>query len=207
MADSAARWVVATGNPGKRLEFEQILSGSGIEVESLVGYPDAHFPDEGADYRENAIQKARAIANQIGEIAVADDSGIEVAALDGRPGPLSARYGGDDLDDKGRVTKLLAELQAMTGEDRSARFVCYAALSTPAGDTVVAYGECTGTILAAPQGEGGFGYDPVFQPDGYDRSMAEIETAVKNKISHRARALHDLVARCMGTGEFGELRS
>lgn len=199
MADSAARWVIATGNPGKRLEFEQILSGWGIEVESLAGYGDVSFPEEGTDYRENAIQKARAVATQIGEIAVADDSGIEVTALGGQPGPLSARYGGEELDDAGRAAKLLADLEATGSSDRSARFVCYAALSTPDGDTVVSYGECIGAILDAPQGEGGFGYDPIFQPNGHELSMAQIETALKNTISHRARALQDLVARWVGS--------
>jgi XTP/dITP diphosphohydrolase len=182
MASDSAVWVVATGNAGKRVEFEQILASSGIEIRNLRGFGDVSFPEEGTDYRENAIEKARAAASQIGEIAVADDSGIEVTALDGRPGPLSARYGGEGLDDKGR----------------SARFVCYAALSTPEGDTVVSYGECTGLILPAPAGEGGFGYDPVFKPDGYDVSMAQIDLKAKNAISHRARALHDLLARWSG---------
>jgi XTP/dITP diphosphohydrolase len=146
MASDSAVWVVATGNAGKRVEFEQILASSGIEIRNLSGFGDVSFPEEGTDYRENAIEKARAAASQIGEIAVADDSGIEVAALDGRPGPLSARYGGEGLDDKGRVQKLLSELDALDAKDRSARFVCYAALSTPEGDTVVSYGECTGLI-------------------------------------------------------------
>ena len=199
MASDSAVWVVATGNAGKRVEFEQILASSGIEIRNLSGFGDVSFPEEGTDYRENAIEKARAAASQIGEIAVADDSGIEVAALDGRPGPLSARYGGEGLDDKGRVQKLLSELDALDAKDRSARFVCYAALSTPEGDTVVSYGECRGLILPAPAGEGGFGYDPVFKPDGYDVSMAQIDLNAKNTISHRARALHDLLARWSGT--------
>jgi len=191
--------VIATGNPGKRQEIEDILAGAGVEVASLEGYGEVSFPEEGLDYRENAIAKAQAAASQIGEIAVADDSGIEVDALGGAPGPISARYGGEGLDDAGRVAKLLGELEEVPAAGRKARFVCYAALATPKGDTIVAFGECKGEILAAPQGDGGFGYDPVFRADGHQGSMAETPTDVKNKISHRARALQDLFARWGGT--------
>ncbi|MBW2724609.1 MAG: non-canonical purine NTP pyrophosphatase, partial [Deltaproteobacteria bacterium] len=166
MADDSALWVIASGNPGKQREIQQILSGASVDLEGLSRFGTVSFPEEGLDYRENAIQKARAVASQVGEIAVADDSGIEVDALDGRPGPLSARYGGEGLNDRERLEKLLSAIVAVPEAGRAARFVCFAALATPEGDTVVAYGECKGVILEAPEGEGGFGYDPIFRPDG-----------------------------------------
>ncbi len=194
MADAAEVWVIATGNPGKCREIAEILADVEVEVRSLEGYPPVEFPEEGTDYRENAIAKARAVANQIGTLAVADDSGIEVAALGGAPGPLSARYGGEGLDDRGRLERLLADISRADSTDRSARFVCWAALATPDGTVIDAYGECRGEILEAPEGKGGFGYDPIFRPEGYALSTAQIETPIKNRISHRAVALRKLHA-------------
>jgi XTP/dITP diphosphohydrolase len=198
VADDSARWVIASENPGKQREIRQILSGSNVELQGLSGFGRVSFPEEGLDYRENAIQKARAVANQIDEIAVADDSGIEVDALEGGPGPLSARFGGEGLSDRDRLEKLLAVMVGVREAERTARFVCYAALATPDGDTVVAYGECKGVILSAPEGEGGFGYDPIFRPDGFSHSLGRIEPAVKNRMSHRALAFLDLYARWVG---------
>lgn len=188
-------WVIATGNPGKRREIAAILEHSDVEVRAIAPDEKVDFPDEGTDYQKNAIEKARAVAAQLGVTGVGDDSGIEVDALDGAPGPLSARYGGDGLDDRGRVDKLLAALQGVEGAARAAKFVCYSALVTPQGDVVTAYGECRGVILDAPRGSGGFGYDPVFQPEGFSLSMAEVDTATKHQISHRGRALRELEAQ------------
>lgn len=198
MASEPVLWVIASGNPGKQLEIARILSATRIRVESLARFGEVRFPEEGLDYRENAIAKARAVASQVGEIAVGDDSGIEVDALDGAPGPSSARYGGEDLNDRERLEKLLIAVNGVPEAKRTARFVCYAALATPAGDTVVAYGECRGLILDAARGEGGFGYDPIFQPNGYVESMAQIGAAVKDQISHRAVAFRDLYERWAG---------
>ncbi len=203
VGDDSALWVVASGNPGKQREIRQILAGAGVEVESLARYGEVSFPEEGLDYGRNAIEKARAVASQIGETAVADDSGIEVDALDGRPGPLSARYGGEGLDDRARVETLLAALAAVPAGERTARFVCFAALATPDGDTVLAQGECKGLILEASRGEAGFGYDPIFQPDGYTESMGQIAQETKNRISHRARAFRDLYARWANSSGLG----
>ncbi len=150
------------------------------------------LPEEGDDYEANAVAKARAIADAVGRPALADDSGIEVTALGGRPGPRSARFGGGDLDDAGRVEKLLADLAASGERDRSARFVCVAALAFPGGEVITARGECPGRILDVPQGGGGFGYDPIFEVEGGGRSMAELPPTEKNRISHRARALRSL---------------
>ncbi len=190
---AAGRLVVATQNAGKLREIRDILAGREFEVVSLAGLAPVDFPDEGGDYRENAVAKARAAALQLGVRALADDSGLEVEGLGGGPGAYSARYGGAHLDDAGRVQHLLDELGARPGASRRARFVCWAALVEPDGTTRSAFGECPGEILAAARGAGGFGYDPVFQPDGFEVSMAEVADAVKNEISHRARALHALL--------------
>lgn len=196
------RVVVATGNAGKLREFRTILRDlPGIEIVSLAEVRDlgeVTFPDEGTDYRANAIAKARAVADQLGLPAIADDSGIEVDALGGAPGPLSARYGGPELDDAGRVAKLLGALADVPDGRRGARFYCVASLAEPDGGDTVAEGICPGRILSGPRGAGGFGYDPVFQPDGHDGAMAELDGAIKDEISHRARALAGLRSALAG---------
>jgi XTP/dITP diphosphohydrolase len=180
--------VVATGNAGKLCEIREILADARVALRSLAEFPEIAMPDEGDDYSANAIAKARAVAAATGRAAIADDSGIEVDALAGRPGPGSARYGGPGLDDAGRVALLLRELAACEPGARGARFVCVAALATPEGAVATARGECAGEILAAPRGSGGFGYDPVFVPSGERAAMAELPAARKNEISHRAVA-------------------
>jgi XTP/dITP diphosphohydrolase len=190
--------VIATGSRGKLREIEALL-GAGFALDSLAAHPEVRLPPEGDDYAANAAAKARSAALATGLPALADDSGIEVAALGGAPGPLSARYGGDALDDSGRVQLLLNELAAQgEGASRAARFVCFAALALPSGELCVESGECAGEILAAPRGAHGFGYDPIFSPDGGKRSMAELSEAEKNRISHRARALAALAAALAG---------
>jgi XTP/dITP diphosphohydrolase len=184
--------VFATSNPGKLREFRAILGELPIAFSALDAFPGVQFPEEGEDYEENAVVKARAVADQTGRPALADDSGLEVSALGGAPGPLSARFGGPELDDAGRVEKLLASLAASGSEDRSARFVCVVALAFPGGEVVTARGECAGRILDAATGWSGFGYDPIFEVEGDVRSMAELSAEEKNRISHRARALRSL---------------
>lgn len=196
--------VVATGNAGKLAEFRVLLVGQPVELCSLGDVADLGevvFPEEGLDYAENAVAKARAVASQLGLPAIADDSGLEVAALGGAPGPQSARYGGAGLNDKGRVAKLVAEVAARPGAIRDARFVCWAALAFPGevGTDTCVLGACEGTLLEAPAGDEGFGYDPIFVPrlasDDPDvgRSMAQLGDVRKNELSHRARALQALV--------------
>jgi XTP/dITP diphosphohydrolase len=183
------RLLIATSNRGKLREFEALL-GAGFALEGLVAHPEVKLPPEGGDYAANAAAKALTAARASGLPALADDSGLEVAALGGAPGPLSARYGGDALDDAGRMQRLLRELSACgPGASRAARFVCCAALALPSGELHTARGECAGEILGAPRGSHGFGYDPIFSPDGGIHSMAELGDAEKNRISHRARAL------------------
>ncbi len=187
--------MVATSNAGKLREIRALLAGLPFTLVGLDALRDVHLPEEGDDYAANARGKARAVAEQAGRPAVGDDSGLEVAALGGGPGPFSARYGGPGLDDAGRVAHLLRELRGARGEGRRARFVCVAALATPGGDCVVRRGECAGLIRESPAGAGGFGYDPVFEvadAEAGGRTMAELGEALKNRLSHRARAFRAL---------------
>jgi XTP/dITP diphosphohydrolase len=185
-------FVLATSNPGKLRELRAILGDLTVVFRALEAFPEVQLPEEGDDYEANAAAKARAVAEGTARPALADDSGIEVAALDGRPGPHSARFGGPHLDDAGRVDKLLTELAASGQADRSARFVCVAALAFPGGEVITARGECPGRILEAPRGRSGFGYDPIFEVEVGGRSMAELAPTEKNRISHRARAFLSL---------------
>jgi XTP/dITP diphosphohydrolase len=193
----AAPLVLASSNPGKLAEFRALLAGLPIALRGLGEFPGISLPDEGDVYEENARAKAARVATATGLPALADDSGIEVAALGQAPGPRSARYGGPGLDDAGRVAHLLAALEASGASDRSARFVCIAALALPDGRVFTTRGECPGRIRASPSGAGGFGYDPVFEPclDGRPRgcTMAELGGEEKNRISHRGRAVAALV--------------
>lgn len=185
----APRVVVASQNPGKVREIARMLPG--WTVCSLADFPPVAFPEEGGDYEANAREKALTAARAIGLPCVADDSGLEVDALGGAPGAYSARYGGPGLDDRGRYEKLLEELGGES-EPRGARFYCVAACGWPDGTSVAADGECRGEIMLAPQGEGGFGYDPVFRPEGFTCAMAEISKAEKDALSHRGRAFEAL---------------
>ena len=183
---------LATGNPGKLREFREILAGLEVDWRTLADFPDVAMPEEGDDYTANARVKASHVARATGCVAIADDSGLEVAGLGGAPGPRSARYGGPGLDDADRVAHLLGALRGREGVDREARFVCVAAVATPTGSVETAFGECPGRILDAPRGRGGFGYDPVFLSTERDCAMAELPDAEKHAISHRARAFHAL---------------
>ena len=199
-------FVIATGNPGKLAEMRALLAPTGRRVMGLGdaahGAPRGavKFPPEGDDYASNAVAKARAVALALGLPALADDSGLEVDALGGDPGPRSARYGGPGLDDRGRVAHLLQALRGVPEALRSARFVCVVALVTPEGVVHTARGCCEGRILAEARGGGGFGYDPVFAPEGRDLSMAELPAAEKNALSHRGRAVTALLAGLAAEG-------
>jgi XTP/dITP diphosphohydrolase len=185
------RLVVASQNPGKCREIGRLLGA--FEVLSLADFAPVHFPEEGGDYHRNACEKALAAARATGLPCVADDSGLEVECLEGAPGPYSARFGGAGLDDRGRVDHLLEVLRNQP-EPRRARFYCVAACALPDGRTEVAEGICEGEIGMQPRGEGGFGYDPVFRPRGFDRSMAELAREEKDGLSHRGRAFRELRA-------------
>lgn len=190
--------VIATRNPGKVREIEALLAGLEIRLLSLADFPELpEIPEEGATFAENAAFKAREVARRTGLPALADDSGLEVAALDGRPGVLSARYAQDRTaprppTDEDNWRKLLDEMAGVPWEQRQARFVCEIALALPDGRLFRARGECRGYIALEPEGEQGFGYDPVFWLPEYGATMATVGLEVKNRLSHRARALQEL---------------
>ena len=184
--------VVATQNAGKLREIRDLLAELPVEWVGLHADWGAALPEEGDEYEPNARAKALTVARVSGLLAVADDSGLEVDALDGAPGPLSARYGGPGLDDAGRNAKLLDALRAVPEGERGARFVCVAAVATPAGQSATALGTCPGQILDAPRGDGGFGYDPLFWVSDPGCAVAELDDATKRALSHRGRAFRAL---------------
>jgi XTP/dITP diphosphohydrolase len=183
--------LIGTSNPGKVKEIQACLNELSLRLRVLSDYPDLPPPAEtGATYVENAIIKAQAYAAQTGLCALADDSGLEVVALGGAPGLTSARFGGPTLTDSERCKLLLHELSQASGEDRSARFVCVMAVADPKPGVInIAEGQCLGTIAEIETGASGFGFDPVFIPNGYKLTFAELPVETKNKISHRAIAL------------------
>jgi len=183
--------LLGTRNPGKVKEITNILEASGWLLCLLTAFDDVESPEEnGETYADNAILKARAYAVATGLFALADDSGLEVAALAGAPGVFSARYAGESASDADRRELLLSELAKTGNKDRSARFVAVAAIANPDGKILnVSEGICEGTITLTPRGHGGFGYDPLFIPHGYDQTFAELPENIKNRISHRALAL------------------
>jgi XTP/dITP diphosphohydrolase len=186
--------VMATKNPGKVREMAELLRDLGVRLLSLADFPELpDIPEEGTTFRENAVAKAREVARLTGLPALADDSGLEVAALDGRPGVWSARYaldvtGGRPPTDEENWRKLLAEMAPVPWERRQARFVCVMALAWPDGRLYTTEGELRGLIALAPRGDQGFGYDPVFWLPEYQKTVAELPLAEKNRISHRGEA-------------------
>jgi XTP/dITP diphosphohydrolase len=193
--------VLATRNAAKLRELARILGaedggtqdrGTQIRLAGLDEFPGApDVPETGATFEENALLKARAIADYTGLPAVADDSGLCVDALNGMPGVLSARWAGGHGDDKANLELVLAQLADVPGARLGARFVCAAALVTDSGEWVVT-GQVEGRLIRAPRGSGGFGYDPIFLPDGFDQTTAEMTAEAKDAISHRGRAFRAL---------------
>ncbi len=185
------RIVVASENRSKAAEIAEILAGEGLamEVVSLADFPDVSLPPEtGSTFAANAAVKAKQAAQATGVPAIADDSGLEIDALNGEPGVRSARYAGEDATDEDRYRKVLGLLADVPDHRRRARFRCAAAYAEPGGDVMLAEGTCQGRIAKEAAGSGGFGYDPVFIPDGYSVTMAQLTPAQKNRISHRGRA-------------------
>ena len=180
--------VLASKNQHKLVEMRDILSAQGVEVvlESDVGV-DVDVEETGTTFEENSLLKARAVMEACGLPAIADDSGLSVDALNGAPGVWSARYGGEGLDDVGRYRLLLENMKGQL--DRKCRFVSVITLCMPGGDVISARGECPGTLAYAPQGENGFGYDPVFFVPEKKKTFAQLTPEEKNAISHRGRAL------------------
>ncbi len=189
---------VATKNLGKLAEMSEIFAGSSLKLETFAAYADV---DETATtYHDNAALKARALAKQlhtagIAAAVLADDSGIEVDALDGRPGLYSARYAGVQTPWPARRQKLLGELDGVPDGKRNARFVCAMVLIDASGREIDAFGTVEGTIVHQVRGDSGFGYDPLFIPNGDTRTFAEFSEEAKNLISHRGRAAAALLAQ------------
>lgn len=183
--------LLGTRNPGKIYEIKLILGDLPLEFCSLNDFPNVAVALEDADtYAGNAIKKARFYARETGVPALADDSGLQVEALGGAPGVISARYAGEHANDADRRKLLLSELATTGSVNRRARFVCAIAIATVTGEVLnLSEGICEGTITFEPRGESGFGYDPLFVPDGYGQTFGELSDEVKNRISHRARAL------------------
>ncbi|MGC8605809.1 MAG: XTP/dITP diphosphatase [Desulfomonilaceae bacterium] len=182
--------VIATRNWGKLVEIKKLLQDTNTKLLSLDDFPDIpEVLEDGATFEENALKKALFVGSSTGMTALADDSGLCVDALSGRPGILSARYGGPNLDDKKRYGQLLEEMKGISAPFRTARFVCVVALASPDGEHKLFKGVCDGRILNTPRGEGGFGYDPVFFYEEIGLSFGEMDPNTKNRVSHRARAL------------------
>jgi XTP/dITP diphosphohydrolase len=190
------RIALATRNPHKIRELTRICADWPVEWTSIEDHDPAMFPDvdeTGETYLENAILKATAVASAAGMAALADDSGIEVDALGGRPGPRSARFAGPDASDERNLAELIRAIRGVPAAGLTARYRCLAVLvEREGGEVVQAEGVCEGTLVTKPRGDDGFGYDPIFVPVGWDRTMAQFRPDEKDRISHRGRALRSL---------------
>jgi XTP/dITP diphosphohydrolase len=195
----ASKWAIASHNAGKIREIADLIGPFGLAAEGAdsLGLPEPEETEK--TFSGNALLKARAGAKASGLVALADDSGLEVAALDGAPGIYSARWAGEPRDFYAAMEKVRTELAARGAADMSARFVCALALAHPDGETRVYEGEVRGTLTFPPRGDKGFGYDPIFVPDGHDITFAEMDPQEKHAMSHRAHAFRQLVADVFGS--------
>ncbi|MGM9919610.1 MAG: XTP/dITP diphosphatase [Bhargavaea sp.] len=185
--------IIATKNRGKAKDFEALLSPYGIKVLTLYDVaPELEIEETGTTFRENAALKAETVAEKLGKMVIADDSGLAVDALGGKPGVYSARYSGEGATDERNIEKLLAELSGVPDEERTARFVCVLAVAAPGTETRFFEGACEGRILRTPAGENGFGYDPVFYVPMEERTMAQLTPEEKAVVSHRGEAIRSL---------------
>lgn len=186
--------LLATNNKGKVREYKYLLKGLPFELVSAAELGINTEVDEvGESLEENARLKATTLARESRLLTLADDSGLEVDALGGEPGRLSARYAGEGASDKDRISYLLSRLKGVPGEKRSARFRCIIAIATPDGEVELCSGECRGVITLEPRGEEGFGYDPIFYLAELDKTMAELTLEEKNQISHRGQAARQAI--------------
>ncbi|MDC3412567.1 XTP/dITP diphosphatase [Terrihalobacillus insolitus] len=186
--------MIATKNEGKVKEFKQLFLKYGVDVISLLDMEE-DIPDveeTGTTFEQNAALKAETISAVLNIPVIADDSGLEIRALEGRPGVYSARYAGTSKNDRANLDKVLTELTGVPDENRAARFVCVIAVAQPGKSTFTKRGTCEGKIGLHPTGKHGFGYDPIFIPNEYNRTMAQLSADEKNAISHRRNALSQL---------------
>jgi XTP/dITP diphosphohydrolase len=192
--------VLATRNKKKVEEIKRITEGMAVTIFTLDDFPGCpEVEEDGATFEENAVKKAVTVAQFTGKAALADDSGLEVHALNGAPGTRSARYSGSEADDSKNTEKLLSEMRLFAKKDRKARFVCSMALAMPDGNVRTFNGYSEGSIGTEPRGSNGFGYDPVFCPEGYDRTFAEMSAEEKDSLSHRGNAIRKLQRYLRGT--------
>lgn len=187
------RFIIASNNEKKAEELDRILLPLGIEVKTAkqLGISLDDVEETGTTFEENAELKAKAACEKTGMPAIADDSGLVVDALDGRPGVFSARYAGENATDEEKIEKLLAEMRDAENKSRDAHFECVICCYFPDGEKIFARGKCDGTIGYAPRGNGGFGYDPIFFTTG-NKTFAELTNTQKDAISHRGKALKEL---------------
>ena len=186
--------IIASGNKGKLKEFKVLMADLPVEVKSLADYPEiGDIEEDGASFAENAYIKAKAVYDATGCLCIADDSGLEVDALDGAPGIYSARYAGEEKDDAANNAKLLAALAEVPDEARGAQFHCAIVVIAADGRRFDAEGIVRGQILREARGENGFGYDPLFYVPEFDKTTAELSMDEKNAISHRGRAVRQIV--------------
>ena len=185
--------VIATHNPGKLGEMKALLAPLAFKILSLKDFPEIPpVVEDGTTFAANAGKKAKAVADRTGRLAIADDSGLVVKALGGRPGVFSSRFAGEKATDGNKCQRLLEEMAGIPEEQRKAVFVCAIAVALPKGEMRIVEEECQGRISFTPRGEYGFGFDPIFFVPEFGKTMAELEPEVKNQVSHRARALKRL---------------
>lgn len=187
--------LVATRNAGKLHEIGLLLAPSAIRVRGAADFPQlSEIEEDGETFEDNALKKARTAAAMTGLLTLADDSGLEVEALGGLPGVRSSRYAGESANDAENIRKLLAAMEKIPMSRRRAAFRCVMALCPPQGECFLFRGQLRGIILYEKRGSGGFGYDPVFMVPEYGKTLAELSTDIKNRISHRGRALQKVIA-------------
>jgi len=183
--------LIATNNLGKVKEIKDILDSPEIEILTMKDFP--HLPkikEDGKNYQENAIKKARKISEYTGKICLADDSGLEIDYLEGKPGIYSSRWGNNDEE---RIDKVLKLLENVPINKRNAKFICAVVLVFPNGKIYMVKEECKGSITFCPKGEHGFGYDPIFLVPEYDKTFAELGDMIKNQVSHRGKAMRKMI--------------
>lgn len=185
--------IIATKNKGKAKDFEQLLEPMGYKVLTLHDVaPHMDVEETGETFEANAILKAEAIAQELQATVIADDSGLEIDALDGEPGVYSARYSGDERNDESNIDKVLQKMVQVPDDEKTARFRCVLALASPGKETILFEGTCEGLIIDERKGDNGFGYDPIFYVPALDKTMAEMEPSEKASVSHRGNAIREL---------------